>query len=449
MAQVLAILLGALYCFTWLRIPQDVIGQILPAQRIISWLGLLAIFIYILFKKPPALSEQAKSYLGTTAFFLVYLFVDLACRLIATEGQFLSDSYFDFLAFISDFAKYLGSFSAAFLVYFALKQKPKIEELFIRSLLFSGTACIFLTIIFVGLFYAGFSTENDVLAPTFGGTVGVWPTGGLIPRLAGTTAEPQQFSIVFLTPMFLMLTKRYIRQFWPIALLSFVALLLSQSKFALISIVFVVIYVFVIYKPYRFVITLASALLSPLILYILSNLPVFTQTLEEGLESQAVTERASNAGELIFIAFSYPITGIGAGQYAPFVNWFVGGEVLPKGYTPNLDYLKILSETGIIGFLLMITLLVSLVRNLYGDLKYIPEDSRDSYFAFLLSGTVILLSMFFSYEFLHAIFWINLGYLIYVQDCFSAEIKQGKSQQRNMTAPEIEGLSTPILIPED
>jgi hypothetical protein len=426
MAQALAILLGALYCFTWLRIPQDVVGQVLPAQRLISWLGLIVVVVITLFGKSPRMGEKIKLYIGVSALFLGYLLIDFVFRLVLSEGQFLTDGYFDIQPFISDFVKYIGSFSAAFLVYFALKQKPKIENSFIQALLFSGIACLFCTVVFVVLYYSGFTTDNEVLAPTFGGSLGVWPTGGFLPRLAGTTPEPQQFSIVFLTPLFLMLTKQYIRKFWFIATLAFVALLLSQSKFALLSVVIVVIYVFVIYKPYRPIISLVSILTLPLTVYVLTNLPAFTQTLDEGLESGAFTDRASRATDLIFIALNYPINGIGAGQYASFINWTVGFELFPKIFYPNLDYLKILAETGLIGFLLVIFILFTLLSGFYNDLKYIPETSKDNYFAVLIGATVVTLSMFFSYEFLHAIFWINLGYLIYIQDRFSVEIEQAK-----------------------
>jgi hypothetical protein len=441
MVQSLAILLGALYCFTWLRIPQDVVGQVLPAQRLVSWLGLLVICIVVLLGKPPSLNAQAKTYISAATLFLTYLLVDFVLRFVMSEGQLLTDGYFDLQSFISDFAKYLGSFSATFLVYFALKQQPEAERLFIRALLFSGTACIACTFLFLALYYSGFTTDNEVLAPTFGGVLGVWPTGGLLPRLAGTTAEPQQFSIVFITPLLLMLTKQYIRKFWPIAIASFAALLVCQSKFSLLSILFVVIYVFIIYKPYRSTIALVTMFTTPIMLYALASLPTFTQTLDEGLESGAIVDRVSGASELIFITLNYPINGIGAGQYASFVNWTVGFEVFPKNVYPNLDYLKILGETGCIGFLLMIFILWTLLSGFYKDLKHIPETAREKYFAVLLGGTVIIFSMFFSYEILHAIFWINVGYLIYIQESFSVEIEQSKRKQ-NVTVSELGGLPT-------
>jgi hypothetical protein len=448
MIQVIAILLGALYCFTWLRIPQDVIGQVLPAQRLISWAGLLVIFAIVLLGKAPPLSKQAKLYISTATLFLAYLLVDIIFRLVISEGQFLTDAYFDTQSFISDFAKYLGSFSAAFLVYFALKQKPQIENLFIQALILSGAACVFCTLVFVVLFYAGFTTDNEVLAPAFGGSPGVWSTGSFFPRLAGTTAEPQQFSIVFLTPLFLMLTKQNVRKYWPIALLLFMTLLLSQSKFSLISVLLLIIYVFFIYKPYRPAIALVSVLTLPVILYAISNLPIFAQTLDEGLESGAFTERATNASDLIFIVLTNPINGIGAGQYAAFINWTIGFEALPRTYYPSLDYLKILAETGIIGFLLVIFILWTLLSSFYNDLKYIPETVKDNYFAILLGGTSIILSMFFSYEFLHAIFWINLGYLIYIQERFSVEIERAKSKN-DVLSSELEVLPAASLNLED
>jgi O-antigen ligase len=86
------------------------------------------------------------------------------------------------------------------------------------------------------------------------------------------------------------------------------------------------------------------------------------------------------------------------------------------GYTPNMDFLKVFAETGVLGFLLLLALLGYLVRRFAAGLDSLSSQDRPVYLAFLLGALAIMLNMTIGYELLHAFFWINVGTLLYFVD---------------------------------
>ncbi len=84
-----------------------------------------------------------------------------------------------------------------------------------------------------------------------------------------------------------------------------------------------------------------------------------------------------------------------------------------------MDFLKILAEVGIIGFLIVVALLVSLIRLVARGYKRISPDKRDRYLAFFLGALAILCNMLIGYELLHVFFWINMGMLMYLAEISS------------------------------
>jgi O-antigen ligase len=269
----------------------------------------------------------------------------------------------------------------------------------------------------LGLYFAGFRTELTIIAPSFGGALGVWPTGDGLPRLAGPTAEPQQLSVALLTPLLLMLSRDYIRRLWPLAILTGTALLLSQSKFAVISMLVVILYLAVVYKRWRPLIAIGAIIASPDLVLALLRLPTFSVTLEAGFSAGAFVERLSNLVLLLGIIREYPFFGIGPGHYGVYWGQAIHGD--PRynpGYTPNMDFLKVFAETGIVGFVLILFLLGYLVRIFARASRPILPGERSQYWAFFLGALAIMLNMTIGYELLHAFFWINIGALLYLAD---------------------------------
>ena len=229
-----------LYSFPWFRIP-EVAGVALPFQRVLGWLGLGLVVLAICLRGRFRANAAVHLYLAVVLLFFAVLGVTTATNVANAE-------VFAWLRYVSELSKYAAVFGVAFVVYYALAEglvKLKWLEL---ALIVSAAASVVIAYILLVLYWSGFRSTNEVLAHSFGGSLGVWPTGSFLPRLAGTTAEPQQFSVSFLTGLMLMLSRRYVRWCWPFALLGLLALVLSQSKFALISLVAVAFYVDSIYK---------------------------------------------------------------------------------------------------------------------------------------------------------------------------------------------------------
>jgi O-antigen ligase len=404
--------LALLYCFVWLRIP-DLAGVALPIQRLVAWAALAVILILIATKGSLLVGTSGRSFLKYTGLFLAFMLVNLVQKL-AYGTNFYP------LYFAMDFSKYVAIFLVAFVTYYALTTRLVNEDGFARAILFSGVCSTLLVYVFLSLYFLGFRTENELLAPSFGGALGVWPTAGILPRLAGTAAEPQQLSVLLLTPLLLMLSPVHLHRYWHIAGLGLLAMLLSQSKFAVVSLAFVALYLAIVYRRRWKLILAGLVLITPVLVMFVARLPTFAETLRQGTSAGAFVERLENLVLLVNVFRENPLLGIGPGQYGVFrgITLFGDASYSPT-YYPNMDFLKILAEVGIIGFLIVVALLASLVRLVSRGYRRITPDRRDRYLAFFLGALAILCNMLIGYELLHVFFWINMGMLMYLAEISS------------------------------
>jgi O-antigen ligase len=413
MIRTLCYLLAILYCFVWLRIP-DIGGVAFPVQRLVAWAGLVVILARLALKGGIPVGSTARSFLRLAMLFMAFLLVNLAQKLAY-------GSHFHLLYFLMDFSKYAAVFTVAFLIYYGLSSRLASEDRLVDHILLSATGSIVLLGIFLALYSVGFRTENVLLAPSFGGALGVWPTGEGLPRLAGTAAEPQQLSVLLVTPLLLMLSRDKIRRYWLVAAAGLLAILLSQSKFALVSAAFVLLHLFLVYPKKRKLLLAGLLPIAPLVVISLRKLPTFAATLSEGLGATAFVERLENLLLLLQVIQQYAFFGIGPGQYGIFRGLTLhGNESYAPTYYPNMDFLKVFAETGLAGFFLMLLLLGSLVWLFLRTYRLIPIGKRDRYLAVLLGALAILLNMAIGYELLHVFFWINVGVLIYFTDSVQA-----------------------------
>ena len=399
--------MALLYSFPWLRIP-EVAGVALPFQRLLGWFGLGLVFVAVCVRGRFRANMAVRLYLGVALLFFAVLG-------ITTVTNAASAEVFSWLRYASELSKYVAVFSVAFIVYYALAEglvKLRWLELF---LVVSAAASILIAYVLLFLYWSGYRSTNEVLAHSFGGSLGVWPTASFLPRLAGTTAEPQQFSVAFLTGLMLMLSRRYIRFCWPLALAGVLALLLSQSKFALVSLVAVVFYIDAIYKQHRLVFgALAVLLLVPGVAFI-TSLPVFSTTLRQGFAAQTFTDRVENLGIMLSIIEDEPLDGIGVGQYGTYRGALVFNNPLENpNYAAGNDIISIFAETGVFGFALVAFLFTVLFSKFLGVVGRLTRGRRERYLPALIGALTIFLNMFIGYEFLHAFFWINLGVLLYL-----------------------------------
>jgi O-antigen ligase len=405
----LTAIIALLYSFPWLR-PPELGGVAIPAQRALAWLGLVFLVGRLLIKGPLRAGPAARGYLIGVMIYFGFLLL-LMVRLFAYGEVFLP------LYSVMDLSKYAASFGVAYLGYYALSSGLISERRFVGNIVISGALATLLVFALLVAYYAGFRTESEILAPSFGGALGVWPAGGALPRLAGPTAEPQQLSVALLTPLLLMLSKEYIGRTWPIAVLTAAALLLSQSKFSVVSLALVGVYLVLAYRKWRKYIVLAGAALAPVGALLLLRLPTFSATLESGLAAGAFVERLENLLLLLRIIREHPGFGIGPGQFGAYWGQAIYADWnYNPGYTPNMDFLKVFAETGVIGFILVLVLFGALIRTFYRSYRRIPAAERSRYLAFALGATGILLNMTIGYELLHAFFWINVAALLYFVD---------------------------------
>ena len=399
--------LALLYSFPWLRIP-DLGGVALPLQRLVSWGGLVSLVFWICLRRHLPASRPVRVYLGSCIAILVIVALGVAINISRFDS-------FNLVSAVSEYSKYIAVFAAAYIVYSTLKSNPAAFKRVMDLVVFSGVASILISYLFLVLYWAGFRTENEVFARTFGQALGVWPTSGFFPRLAGTGAEPQQLSVLFLTPLLIMAGRSYIRTHWPIVLLGIIALGLSQSKFALVSLLIIVMYFDLIYKRHRLSLISLMLILSPAAAFVLARLPTFSASLEQGLEGGAFVERFDNFQILIGIISSYPLIGIGVGQYGTYRGQLLYGDFdFDTAYRANNDLLSIFAETGVFGFAVTTLLFLYLFMRF---LKRVPPTGRirEIYLAFFLGCIAIFLNMFIGYAFLHVFFWINLGVLLYLE----------------------------------
>ena len=413
MIRILCYLLAILYCFVWLRIP-DIGGVAFPIQRLLAWAGLVVILARLALKGGIVVGSTARSFLRVALLFVAFLLVNLAQKLAY-------GSHFHLLYFLMDFSKYVAVFTVAFLIYYGLRSKLASEERLVNHIILSATGSIILLGVFVALYSVGFRTENVLLAPSFGGALGVWPTGDGWPRLAGTAAEPQQLSVLLVTPLLLMLSPDKIRRYWLVAVAGLLTILLSQSKFALVSAAFILLHLFLVYPGRRKLLLAGLALVAPLLVVSLRNLPTFADTLSQGLGAGAFVERLENLVLLLQVIQQYAFFGIGPGQYGIFRGVTLHGSAsYAPTYSPNMDFLKVFAETGLAGFCLMLFLLGSLVWLFLRTYRLVPAEKRHRYLAVLLGALAILLNMTIGYELLHVFFWINVGVLLYFTDSAQA-----------------------------
>lgn len=411
---------AVLYSFPWLRIP-DLFGSPFPLQRVLGWIALAFLFIATCRRGTIVGGGLARAYLAGGVIFLAVAALSLFTNTLARADV-------NVFRGIIEISKLVAVFSVGYLCYYALHRRLVRERRFLRLVVVSGVLCIVVSLAFLVLYWAGLRTTNEILANSFGGALGVWPTGQLFPRLAGPTVEPQQLSVVFITPLCLMLTRAYFHRCWPLAFLGVLVLILSQSKFALVSLVLVFLYAFAIFRRNRDALLVSLLALLPLAAVIVAALPVFQSVAELGLEAGAFSERLDNAAFLSGTIRDFPLLGIGLGQYGTYRGEVLFGDPLYNpNYFANNDPLSILAETGMAGFAVVTALLGVLFWNFIRAIPVLEPAETEVYLAFLVGAVAISLNMLIGYEFTHAFFWINIGVLLH----FVERLRQ----RRARTAP--------------
>jgi len=127
------------------------------------------------------------------------------------------------------------------------------------------------------------------------------------------------------------------------------------------------------------------------------------------------TERADNNMILINMFKENPLTGTGFGSYAYSYKFYepdnAKGLVLPYA-KPNNDWLQILGETGLIGFLLFFTFIASILGRAGRSLKRLSDDRKSIVIGLMVSNIAIWVQALGGYFIQNAYVWVALALLL-------------------------------------
>lgn len=387
----------------WPRV--QVLSVVIPLQRLISYIA-FAVTIVALRRTVRRPGWLLGALLGVFALFLLWVAVD--------SGIHMGAAGFQVLPAVMDLSKYVAAFMTAVTLALAVRSRVLTGAAARRLLMWSSLFFIAVAYGCLVAYWAGFRVEDGLVIKSFGDAWGVWPTSTAVPRLVGLSTEPQQFSVVYVTGLLAMMQERRAR--WQIAAaFGLIALLLSQSKYSLLSVVVAAVWWFCnvgVARGFSRRKWVASGVAAIIILVgalgAASLLPTFQATLQTGLNGGAFTERSGNAALLTEAFAGSPGVGIGPAQYGVFRAHELGIPV-DNAYYPNNDFLKVAAELGVPGLILLVVILVlvalALQRGLCGP-------SRVVVLPLAIGSALILGNMLIGYELLHVFFWVNVGLLV-------------------------------------
>ena len=198
-------------------------------------------------------------------------------------------------------------------------------------------------------------------------------------RIIGTSGDPDFHAIAMLLPAFLAIMFIYHQKskflkitMIPIFLLFLVNLLGSASRGAMIALL-AGLMVFIIFMKTRYkVLILVSA-----ITLVVATTLVYTLTISEiaassyTLQSRTKTlqYRSGWAKMAIDMVMDHPLIGIGTYNFPTEYNRYIVPEVPRTHLLTHNSYLQVLSENGILGLFVFLSLFVLAGRNLYRVLK--------------------------------------------------------------------------------
>jgi len=143
-------------------------------------------------------------------------------------------------------------------------------------------------------------------------------------------------------------------------------------------------------------------------------------------EPSAVERRATDA--MAIQAFKkYPLSGIGLGNFGPYYAHYPSTTPAGGWQTVNNEYLEILAESGIFGFLTFIIFLAVLLYRSWLAYKKV----RNQYLsAFLLGSTAALVGILVQYYFFSTLYiiyiWFLMGLIVAIQEMVLTKIPNPK-----------------------
>jgi O-antigen ligase len=140
------------------------------------------------------------------------------------------------------------------------------------------------------------------------------------------------------------------------------------------------------------------------------------------LEMKSTNERLSSlslAGEIIRSA---PLFGIGAGNYANYINIYISPDLSSSAYQPVHNvYLLVIAEIGFVGFLFFVSIFVYLLMLIIKS----GLEKRENYYLLAMLASLLAMMMFdhwwWSLHFGVVLFWMVLGMVFKEVESYKVE----------------------------
>lgn len=243
------------------------------------------------------------------------------------------------------------------------------------------------------------------------------------PRIQSVALEPLYFSNFLLVPFFILLRryfseKKFFSKYFWLTILILINIILGISRGAYlalaISLVLLIITVAIYYKQYLqkvwglLIILIVASLLSAFLVYGLNGREASSNFADHTAVDNVQTDgsaldRVSSYSQAVNLYKSNPIFGIGLGNFGILMT--PKENINKSGYAiVNNEYLEILVETGIIGFLLFLAFIIFYLKELSIGYQNANPDKKLT-ITFLFLG---VFAIFIQYNFFSTLYIIHI-----------------------------------------
>jgi O-antigen ligase len=128
----------------------------------------------------------------------------------------------------------------------------------------------------------------------------------------------------------------------------------------------------------------------------------------------------------------HPITGIGIGRFRNYLLAYWQSYRPIIAWTPHNTYVQVLSETGVIGFIIFIALLSTVFINFRSSIKTLPKNLSDIQWTWSIVLIILLVGSMTKTDLLDKFFWFLMGISVNTYDlrqgAADAVFRQGVGQ---------------------
>lgn len=248
--------------------------------------------------------------------------------------------------------------------------------------------------------------------------------GTKLMRSEGPESDPNVYASYYFLPLMLLIAyigeSKSLRKrisFFGVAALLLAAILLSYSRSAWISIffggVFIMIYQrkfsFLVYAALTlFAVILVSETVQNLILSILTRLvDIFAGSSDDSSRFRIILGKTS-----ILIWLDSYLFGIGFQGFSTVFQKYYPTQETAGIYEPHNEYLAVLAELGLLGFLVFVAILIKILRFGWRELKDLKAQNKNTVFQLGLFASFMCYLLFYQFYagmLYNSLFFINIA----------------------------------------